>query len=263
MSDDRGAFIWYELMTTDPEGAKAFYDEVVGWSLSTGHAGDDSYGFITRSDGGMNGGVLRLAKDMTDHGMRPCWIGYIHVPDVDAAVSAIEAAGGKTLMPATDNEMAGRFAMVADPDGSMFYVMTPKPPPGDPDAKSDVFSVDQAQHVRWNELWASDPQAAVSFYREQFGWTQEGAMPMGDLGDYLFIQHDGVGIGAIAPVIPGGQGPRWNIYIGVDDIDRAMAAVTGGGGSLLGDAQQIPGGKWSAHCRDPQGADFGLVGPRK
>jgi len=26
----RGSFIWYELMTPDPEGAKAFYDAVVG-----------------------------------------------------------------------------------------------------------------------------------------------------------------------------------------------------------------------------------------
>ena len=26
-----GGFIWYELMTPDAEGSKAFYDAVVGW----------------------------------------------------------------------------------------------------------------------------------------------------------------------------------------------------------------------------------------
>ena len=29
-----GSFIWYELITPDPTGAKAFYDEVVGWSIA-------------------------------------------------------------------------------------------------------------------------------------------------------------------------------------------------------------------------------------
>ena len=28
-----GSFIWYELMTPDPDGAKAFYDAVVGWNI--------------------------------------------------------------------------------------------------------------------------------------------------------------------------------------------------------------------------------------
>ena len=27
----QGSHIWYELMTPDPDGAKAFYDAVVGW----------------------------------------------------------------------------------------------------------------------------------------------------------------------------------------------------------------------------------------
>ena len=33
MADDRGAFIWYELMTPDAAAAKAFYDAVVGWDI--------------------------------------------------------------------------------------------------------------------------------------------------------------------------------------------------------------------------------------
>ena len=52
-----GGFIWYELMTPDPEGAKAFYEPVVGWTLSTGHGDTDDSGFITRADGGLTGGV--------------------------------------------------------------------------------------------------------------------------------------------------------------------------------------------------------------
>ena len=60
-----------------------------------------------------------------------------------------------------------------------------------------------------------------------------------------------------------GRGARWDLYIGVDDIDRAVAAVAAGGGELLGEIQEIPGGEFSVHARDPQGAHFGMVGPRK
>ena len=31
MANSHGRFVWYELMTTDMEAAKAFYAEVVGW----------------------------------------------------------------------------------------------------------------------------------------------------------------------------------------------------------------------------------------
>src|SRR5690606_24042601 len=34
-------FFWYELMTTDVEGAKAFYAEVVGWTPRAFEGGQD------------------------------------------------------------------------------------------------------------------------------------------------------------------------------------------------------------------------------
>ena len=58
MSDIQGAWIWYELMTPDAEGSKAFYEKVVpGWTLTTSHGDSKDYGFITNADGGMTGGV--------------------------------------------------------------------------------------------------------------------------------------------------------------------------------------------------------------
>ena len=55
----------------------------------------------------------------------------------------------------------------------------------------------------------------------------------------------------------------WTYYIGVDDIDRAVAAVTAGGGTIHHGPVEIPGGEYSLSGTDPQGAAFGLVGPRK
>lgn len=265
MTEQRGAFIWYELMTPDPVAAKQFYDAVIGWSIDPANSGPDGsmdYRMINRTGGGHAGGVMGLSQEMLAGGAKPGWLGYVHVPDVDAAAAAMTAAGGAIHMPPRDMPGVGRMAMVADPWGAALYLMTPTPPPGNPDAVSDVFSADQPQRVRWNELWSADPAGAVTLYGELFGWTQDGAMPMGELGDYRFIQHGTTTIGAISPVMPGGAGPRWNYYIGVDDIDRAMAAVDAGGGTLLGEAHEIPGGEFSAHARDPHGADFGMVGPR-
>ncbi|HJU77399.1 MAG TPA: VOC family protein, partial [Sphingomicrobium sp.] len=126
----RGSHIWYELMTTDPEGAKAFYDAVVGWDIQPPH---DAIGYrmIRRSDGGSAGGVLPMGREMIDHGARPGWFAYIGVDDVDGAVAEVEAKGGRTLMPGRDIDKVGRIAMVADPQGAPFYVMKPIPPEGE------------------------------------------------------------------------------------------------------------------------------------
>jgi uncharacterized protein len=265
MTEDRGAFIWYELMTDDPAGAREFYRAVVGWEIEAeGQAvpTGTTYRMIQRADGGMAGGLLEISADMKANGARPGWLGYIHHPDVDGAVAAVKDAGGAVHMPAVDLPV-GRIAMVSDPQGAVFYLMNPTPPADAPDAKSDVFDYAKAQHMRWNELWTTDQDAAVALYTDLFGWTQEGAMPMGEMGDYRFIQRDGTGIGAIGKARPDGEGSRWQYFAGVEDIDRACAAVTENGGKLLGEPQQIPGGEYSVYAHDPQGATIGLVGPRK
>ncbi len=260
-----GGFIWYELLTTDPDGAAAFYGPVTGWRVVSGGPaapGGAEYRHIVRGDGGSAGGVFRLTDEMCAAGTRPCWLGYIHVADVDRAVAAIVADGGKVLMPKATIQ-PGSFALVADPQGVPFYVMTPAPPPGQPDAKSDVFDPEKPQHVRWNELSAPDPVPAVDFYRRHFGWDQQGEMDMGALGAYRFLQHGGVAIGAVMPMMPGQPMPLWTFYIGVDDIDRAHAAVVANGGMVIAGPDEIPGGEYSLCAVDPQGAAFGLVGPRK
>ncbi|WP_374405989.1 VOC family protein [Pelagerythrobacter sp.] len=263
MSEDRGAFIWYQLMTPDAAGAREFYRAVVGWAIDErGESlpGGGEYRMIRRADGGTQGGVLTLAGPMASNPAG--WLGYIHTPDVDAAAARIIDAGGAVHVPAADMPGVGRMAMVADPQGAVFYLMTPTPPPGDPDAKSDVFDYEKPQRVRWNELQTTDVEAAVALYGELFGWEQRDRMPMGEMGDYLFIHHREGMIGAIMPRMPDVPQSAWTFYFGADDIDRAAQAVTDGGGRLLGEINEIPGGEFAVHCADPAGATFGLVGPR-
>ena len=263
-SSDEGSFIWYELMTTDAAAAGKFYSAVVkGWTFGERLPTDVEYRMIQRSDGGNAGGVLTLTDDMQAGGARPVWLGYLHVKDVDARVAAIKNAGGQTMMEPWDQPGVGRLAMVTDPQGAPFYLMDPIPPESDPNAVSDVFSVDQPEHVRWNELQSSDADGAVAFYTSHFSWTQEGDMDMGELGKYRFVQKDGIGIGAIMPRMPEMPVSLWTYYIGVEDIDRAVAAINDNGGRILNGPMEIPGGEYALNGMDPQGASFGLVGPRK
>jgi uncharacterized protein len=264
MTRSHGSFIWYELMSPDPAASKRFYDSVVGWSIDENQVAPEvDYRMIRRSDGGNAGGVLTLTDDMRSHGARPVWLGYLHADDVDTTVEAIRTDGGQVLMPPWDQPGVGRLAMVTDPQGAPFYLMDPIPPEGDPGAVSDVFSTDEPQHVRWNELSTTDQDAAIAFYKRHFGWGQDGDMDMGEHGRYAFIQSDGTSIGAIMPKMPEMPVSLWTYYIGVDDIDRATAAVTAGGGRILNGPMEIPGGEYALNAMDPQGAAFGLVGPRQ
>ncbi len=265
MSNPAGSFIWYELMTTDANAAARFYGAVVGWQIADRPdpqtVGKD-YRHIARDDGGGVGGVLQLTKDMLEHGAHPAWVAYLYVSDLDQAVQAITADGGRALMPKMTLPV-GDIAMVTDPMGAPFYVMTPVPPPGKPDAVSDVFSVDQPQHVRWNELRSPDLARATAFYARHFGFQCNESMPMGpQLGDYQFIDHGGLRVGGMmkqADVAgPGG----WTFYFGVRSASAAKRAIEANGGTVEMDLHQVPGGDWVVIATDPQGARFGVVGPK-
>ena len=68
MTNPHGSFIWYELMTPDPDAAMVFYDAVVGWHIEAQPAGEMDYRMITIPGAGNAGGVLRLTDEMQSHG---------------------------------------------------------------------------------------------------------------------------------------------------------------------------------------------------
>lgn len=273
MANRHGDFIWYELMTTDADAARDFYEKVVGWTIEAAPSGPIDYRMITASEGNV-AGLLPLTPEMTEGGGHPCWMGYIAVEDVDAMVQSVEHGGGATHMPAMDIAGVGRIAMVADPAGATVYIMKPTPPADQPDATSTAFSYDKPRvgHCAWNELSTSDPDAAISFYGTRFGWVKDGEMDMGPLGAYKFLRHAGRApegapmgagmLGAVYPLMPDTARPRWLFYFRVPDIDAAVAQIEAGGGRIHQPPNEIPGGDFSLVAVDPQGAQFGLVGAR-
>src|SRR3546814_16421206 len=58
MTNPKGSFIWYELITSDPDGAARCYGAVVGWTIaahSDPAASGVDYRMFGRSDGGQSG----------------------------------------------------------------------------------------------------------------------------------------------------------------------------------------------------------------
>ena len=177
------------------------------------------------------------------------------------AMGAIVEDGGSVLMPAWTMEGVGRMALVSDPLGAPFYIMA-----SEDERPSRAFAehgtAPAIGHVVWNERIASDPDRALGFFGRHFGWTQQGGMPMGELGEYRFLADGPVMLGALMGVPPGEQ-PGWRFYFAVDDIDAAAARIREAGGGIEMEPMEIPGGEYSLSARDPQGARFGLVGPRR
>ncbi|MBU6267416.1 MAG: VOC family protein [Sphingomonadales bacterium] len=258
MSTLHGSWIWYELMTTDAAGAKAFYDAVVGWNIELGTEPPMHYGALYNADGTMTGGLLPLTDEMLAGGARPGWVGYIAVDDVDAATASIQQAGGQVLMPKTTIEV-GSFALVTDCCGTAFYVMTPQMPDGATEG-STAYSATLPGRCSWNELWSANAESAQAFYTGQFGWTLPEPMDMGPMGKYQFIAHDGAQMGAICQKPEQAPASVWNFYFRVPSIDAAKATAEANGGRVIMAPHQVPTGDWIIQGIDPQGAMFALVG---
>lgn len=120
-----GAFHWNELMTTDLEGAKAFYGKTLGWRFDGMPMPDGTYWVATSGSQPVAG--LMDATGMLPPGTPPHWFCYIAVDDVDARVADAVAQGATVLKPAFDIPNVGRIVILTDPQGVAQGWMTPTP----------------------------------------------------------------------------------------------------------------------------------------
>src|SRR5437870_3591465 len=172
----RGRICWHELLTTDPEAARAFYPKVAGWGTEAWEQ-DASYVLWTTRDGPI-GGLMAQADEARKVGAPSSWLIHVAVPDVDATVRQATGLGARVRVPARDVPTVGRFAVLAAPQGATFAAFTPAGavPGHDGPAQPGEFS--------WHELATTDWHAAWSFYERLFGWTKMQAMDMGPAGTY-------------------------------------------------------------------------------
>ncbi|MCK5130801.1 MAG: VOC family protein [Candidatus Sabulitectum sp.] len=116
-----GAFGWFELMTTDVEAAKTFYQGLFGWEYETFPIPGSEYA-VVKVDGEAVAGIMKMPEECK--GMPPSWDIYVTVKDVDATVKSVADLGGKILRPAFDIPDVGRFCVLQDEQGAVIMAMT-------------------------------------------------------------------------------------------------------------------------------------------
>ncbi|MFD8082748.1 VOC family protein [Kitasatospora sp. NPDC059722] len=128
-----GALCWTELYTTDATAARDFYRTVFAWTFRDVPMGPGlSYAtFSPVGDGphGEQGGIFQLLQDNLDAGSASEWHPYFAVTDCDTAFATATGHGATTLIPPMDAPGVGRLAMLTDPAGAVFALLTPAPGP--------------------------------------------------------------------------------------------------------------------------------------
>ena len=245
-----GRFCWDELLTSDPDGAAAFYTALIGWGTEGWNGEGQPYRLWT-NEGVPLGGFMQLPGEIAAAGVPPHWLVYMSTPDVDACVKKAESLGG-SLLEMIDIDNVGRFAVIKDPQEAVFTAYQPadQTPGHDAPAELGEFS--------WRELATTDWEAAWAFYSELFGWQVASRMDMGEMGVYHMFHHGAHPLGGMFNRPPEMPVSAWLSYIRVPDAHAAAAKVTELGGTVLNGPMEVPGGDYVAQCMDPQGAAFAV-----
>jgi predicted enzyme related to lactoylglutathione lyase len=261
MSDRKllpGKFVWFELVSSEPKKAQAFYGEVLGWKAQPFPMGAFTYEMICAGDtiDTMIGGYAAPKNErQPSH-----WISYVSVENVDAAANAAAGNGGKIIEVPSDMPGVGRKARIADPQGAELYLFrsaTGDPP--DPLENAETQS-SMSRRFFWNELHTSDPTKALSFYEKVVGFSHR-SMDMGPEGAYHIVSRGGVDRGGATRHLASGVPPHWLPYVAVDDPDATIARAAKLGATIPVAPADIPGVGRFAVLKDPTGAVLAIMRP--
>jgi predicted enzyme related to lactoylglutathione lyase len=123
--NEPGSFCWNELLTRDMEKAKAFYGDLIGWTYEKHEPSPTDY-YLIQAKSGMNGGIMKMTEEFGD--APPHWSVYFAVSDTDAIAKRVAELGGGVTVPPFDTPV-GKIAVLADPQGAHFSVISMKADP--------------------------------------------------------------------------------------------------------------------------------------
>src|ERR1022692_1076355 len=112
-----GTFCWADLSTGDVPAAKAFYEGLLEWKISTSE--NDPSGYLHIQNGEeFIGGIP--PSQYRNPNAPPHWMGYFYVDDCDASTAKAKELGATIYQGPMTIEKVGRMAVVADPQGAVF-----------------------------------------------------------------------------------------------------------------------------------------------
>jgi predicted enzyme related to lactoylglutathione lyase len=114
-----GAMAWNDLLTPDTAESARFYGDLFGWTADE-IPGAGGYRVI-RNGERSNGGLMPIDPRMGP--IPPNWMPYFGHEDVEALLGEIPGLGG-TVLSGPVQVPAGTFAILNDPQGATFAVLT-------------------------------------------------------------------------------------------------------------------------------------------
>lgn len=105
------------------------------------------------------------------------------------------------------------------------------------------------------EVIGKDGAGLRSFYSELFGWTINADNPM----NYGTVTADGPGIGGGIGVGPEGYAGHVTFYVGVPDVEAALAQAESLGGSRMMGPEKVMEDIEIGLFQDPEGHLIGVV----
>jgi uncharacterized protein len=109
----------------------------------------------------------------------------------------------------------------------------------------------------WIDSSQPDPEAAVAFYRELFGWEFEDVMPPQSPRRYHIARLPGGDVAAVTD----GASAAWNTYVWVEDAEATAARVHAAGGTVVMPAADMGDNGRMAIFADTSGAEFRVWQP--
>lgn len=245
-----GTVGWFDLMTSDPSAAYAFYGKLFTWSFEMGPPESGGY-VMCMSAGRPAAGIGALPPGAPQP---PSWTTYFISADADATAARIVEGGGKVMMGPMDVMEEGRMLIASDPAGAVFGVWQPK---------RHVGAQVRNEHggMSWCEVNTRDAEATAGFYAKVFDLE---ARRLDMPGVVYFTLHQGAttvgGSLQMDANWPAEVPPHWMPYFEVTDVDESCRELTEAGGKVCVPPFDTPYGR-IAVINDPQGAAFSLMTP--
>lgn len=121
-TDAPGAFGWAELSSRDLARVVPFYDSVFGWTAKTSPMGEGQEYTEFQVDGQSVAGGLEMSPGLPAE-VPSYWMIYFDVSSVDDTFQRAVSAGASEMV-APSEFPGGRFAILTDPQGAMFGLLT-------------------------------------------------------------------------------------------------------------------------------------------
>ncbi len=243
-----GKFVWYDLFTNDLQSTSRFYEGLFGWSFSDTASKERLVKTIARDGVPIANAIL---IDSVKGNVNEClWLSYMSVEDVDRALMVAKKNNGTIYMQPKDLPNRGRIAIVKDPEGALFAIVTTSD--GDPPDQGLIQN-----HWMGSELWTANVDASLKYYHLLAGYEQR-LVDVGAGPKYRFLVKNGQTRGGIVKIPWDDVKPNWLPYIAVEDVMAIAAKAEELGGKVLVEPDKAIRKGRVAIIADPSGAVFAV-----